>query len=201
MRTTDQPDAGAHTVSSTKSAASMISRREAIQRAALLAGVALSPELFTFVGRAQTAAAKTYLSAAQGAIARAAVDRILPRTDTPGAVDVGVPAFIDLFYGEFMSPAEQKLFIKSLDDIEAAAKSAHGASFATLAAAQQDGVMRTVATAQQETTGSSFGARGTLSRFRPASCGRRFPLRAFTSLLDHTRFSHVSAPPRERGRT
>ena len=107
MRTTDQPDAGAHTVSSTKSAASMISRREAIQRAALLAGVALSPELFTFVGRAQTAAAKTYLSAAQGAIARAAVDRILPRTDTPGAVDVGVPAFIDLFYGEFMSPAEQ----------------------------------------------------------------------------------------------
>src|ERR1043166_4544989 len=50
-------------------------------------------------------------------------------------------------------------------------------------------------------TGSSFGARGTLSSFRPASCGRRLPLRAFTSLLDHTRFSHVSAPPRERGRT
>src|SRR5947207_64135 len=50
-------------------------------------------------------------------------------------------------------------------------------------------------------TGSSFGARGTLSSFRPASCGRRLPLRVFTSLLDHTRFSHVSAPPRERGRT
>ena len=132
MRTTDQSGAGAQTVSSVKSAASMISRREAIQRAALLAGVALSPELFTFVGRAQTAAAKTYLSAGQGAIARAAVDRILPRTDTPGAVDVGVPAFVDLFYGEFMSPAEQKLLIKSLDDVEAAAKSAHGASFATL---------------------------------------------------------------------
>src|SRR5690349_9655475 len=46
-------------------------------------------------------------------------------------------------------------------------------------------------------TGSSFGARGTLSSFRPASCGRRLPLRVFTSLLDHTRFSHVSAPPRE----
>ena len=158
MRTTDQPGAGAQTVSSVKSSASMISRREAIQRAALLAGVALSPELFTFVGRAQTAAAKTYLSAAQGAIARAAVDRILPRTDTPGAVDVGVPAFIDLFYGEFMSPAEQKLLIKSLDDVEAGAKSAHGASFATLTAAQQDGVLRSVATAQQGTTGSSFGA-------------------------------------------
>lgn len=50
-------------------------------------------------------------------------------------------------------------------------------------------------------TGSSFGARETLSNFSPASCGSRLPLRVFTSLLDHTRFSHVSAPPRERGRT
>src|ERR1035438_8177596 len=50
-------------------------------------------------------------------------------------------------------------------------------------------------------TGSSFGARGSLSSFKPASCGRRLPLREFTCLLDHTRFSHVSAPPRERGTT
>src|SRR5204863_9350009 len=49
-------------------------------------------------------------------------------------------------------------------------------------------------------TGNSFGARGTVSSFRPASCGRRLPLRVFTSLLDHTRFSHASAPPRERGK-
>src|SRR5438034_4741989 len=49
--------------------------------------------------------------------------------------------------------------------------------------------------------GSSVGARGTLSSFSPASCGRRLPLRAFTSLLDHTRFSHASLPPRERGTT
>ena len=45
-------------------------------------------------------------------------------------------------------------------------------------------------------TGSSFGARGTLSSFKPASCGRWLPLREFTCLLDHTRFSQVSAPPR-----
>src|SRR5206468_5159180 len=49
--------------------------------------------------------------------------------------------------------------------------------------------------------GSIFGARGTLSSFRPASCGRRLPFFAFTSLLDQTRFSHASLPPRERGTT
>src|SRR5438876_776997 len=48
-------------------------------------------------------------------------------------------------------------------------------------------------------TGSSFGARGTLSKRRPASFGRRSPFFAFTALLDQTRFSHASLPPRERG--
>src|SRR5208282_3926813 len=50
-------------------------------------------------------------------------------------------------------------------------------------------------------TGSSFGARGTVSSFRPASCGRRSALRWFTSLADQTRFSQASLPPRERGTT
>src|ERR1043166_6784029 len=50
-------------------------------------------------------------------------------------------------------------------------------------------------------TGSSFGARGTVSSFRPASCGRRLPFFAFTFLSDQTRFPHSSLPPRERGRT
>src|SRR5256885_15931931 len=49
--------------------------------------------------------------------------------------------------------------------------------------------------------GSSFGARGTLSSLRPASCGRRLPFFVFTALLDQTRFSHASLPPRERGTT
>ena len=136
--------------------ASTITRREAIRRAALLAGVALSPEWLTFVGRAQTPAAKTYLTIAQGAIASAASERILPRTDTPGALDVGVPAFIDRFYGEFMSPDEQKLLVSVLAEIEGAAKSAHGASFPSLTAAQQDAVLQGVATAQQGRDPSSF---------------------------------------------
>jgi len=49
--------------------------------------------------------------------------------------------------------------------------------------------------------GSSFGACGTDTSFRPASCGRRSPLRWFTSLADQTRFSQASLPPRERGTT
>ena len=134
-----------------------IGRREAIRRAAILAGLALSPQLIASIAGAQTAATKTYLTAAQAAIAGAAAERILPRTDTPGATDVGVPAFLDRFYGEFMTDDERRLFVAGLDAIEAAAKAAHDGSFASLTSAQQDAVLRAVATAQQDQNPSSFG--------------------------------------------
>jgi gluconate 2-dehydrogenase gamma chain len=134
---------------------STIARREAIRRAALLAGVALSPEWLEFAARAQTPATRTYLTSAQGAVLSAAAERILPRTDTPGAVDVGVPAFIDRCYGEFMNPADRQLLVDALDEIEKAAAT-QGASFAALTAAQQDAVLRNIATAQQGRTASSF---------------------------------------------
>jgi hypothetical protein len=46
-----------------------------------------------------------YLSAEQAAVITKLVDIILPANgDIPGAVAVGVPQFIDLFYGEVYSP-------------------------------------------------------------------------------------------------
>ena len=48
-------------------------------------------------------------------------------------------------------------------------------------------------------TGSAFGARGTVRSLSPTSCGRRLPLRALTSRLAHTQFSHEFGPPRDRG--
>jgi len=136
---------------------STINRREAIRRAALLAGVAIAPDWLDYVARAQTPATKTYLPAAQGSLVSAAAERILPRTDTPGAIDAGVPAFIDRFYGEFMSPADRQLLVSVLDEIEKAATTAHRAPFTTLTAAQQDAVLRTVAAALQGKDPSAFG--------------------------------------------
>lgn len=135
----------------------LIGRREAIRRAALLAGVALSPEWLSSAVQAQGRAGKTYLTAAQGATLRAAAERILPKTDTPGAIDVGVPAFVDRFYGEFMNSDERQLLVSVLDEIGRSAAAAHGGTFATLAVAQQDAVLRSVATAQQGQEPGSFG--------------------------------------------
>ena len=103
---------------SADSPASPISRRDAIRRAALLAGVVLSSEWLSIVDRAGPAAQGLSLDATQSAIVSAAADRILPRTDTPGAIDVGVPAFINLLYSEIMSPDERQLLTGGLATID-----------------------------------------------------------------------------------
>jgi hypothetical protein len=138
-------------------AAPGIDRREAIRRAALIAGVVLSPGWLTLIDRARPLAQARYLSAAQLAIAGAIADRIIPRTDTPGAADVGVPAFLDLLYGEFMTDPERELLTNGLAEVEAAAKSAHAASYSTLAAERQDSLLRGIAQAQEGRPQSFFG--------------------------------------------
>jgi gluconate 2-dehydrogenase gamma chain len=131
-------------------APSLIGRREAIRRAALLAGVALSPAWLTAVDQAARPAGQgSRLTPAQAAIAGAVADRIIPRTDTPGAADVGVPAFIDLLYGEYMTPAERTMLSDGLNDVDTAAKAAHGGPFSTLSADRQDAVLRTIARAEE----------------------------------------------------
>ena len=126
-----------------------IDRREAIRRAALLAGVVLSPGWLTLLDSARPLAQAKYLTPAQLTVAGVIADRIIPRTDTPGAADAGVPAFIDLLYGEFMTEPERELLTKGLAEADTAAKSAHGASFSTLSAERQDLLLRGIAQAEE----------------------------------------------------
>jgi hypothetical protein len=120
-------------------ASSTVSRREALKRAGALLGIAITPSLLSGVLSAQsTGGSPRYLSKAQLAIAGALAERILPRTDTPGALDVGVPAFIDLMYGEYFSADEKQRLVGALAAFDAAATSAHGKGFAQLTGEQQD---------------------------------------------------------------
>jgi hypothetical protein len=104
----------------------------------------------------QPAAQGAGLTQAQVGLVGAIAERILPRTDTPGAIDVGVPAFIDRLYADFMSPAEQKMLLAGLASVEAAAKSSGGQPFTDLPAARQDELLRGIAKAEQEQEQSSF---------------------------------------------
>ena len=136
-------------MSSLSSSGPSLSRREAIRRAALLAGVVLSSEWLSIVDGARPAAQGTSLDASQSAIVSAAAERILPRTDTPGAIDAGVPAFINVLYSDIMSAEERQKLTAGLAAVDAAAKAGDGRPFAALAADRQDGILREIARAEE----------------------------------------------------
>jgi gluconate 2-dehydrogenase gamma chain len=136
-------------------------RREAIRRAAILLGAALSPSLL----RGAIAAGsdpkvgdkkRSYLSGDQAAAISAIAERILPSTDTPGARDVGVPAFIDLMFGEFMTDEERNTLILGLSEIDKASRDSKGFAFAQLDQASQDEILVATAVRSQGREGTFF---------------------------------------------
>jgi len=128
------------------SAFDTITRREALQRAAAVLGVVLSPSLFNRLLAAEPApAGARSLSATQLATATALADRILPRTDTPGALDVGVPEFLDLMHGAYLAPDEKSALDAALAHFERAAQTQHESSFAALPPGRQDALLTAVA--------------------------------------------------------
>ena len=69
---------------------------------------------------------------AERALLAAAVDTIIPRTSTPGAVDLGVPAFAELMLASWYSAAETEAVRAGLAELDATARARHGRAFAAL---------------------------------------------------------------------
>ena len=69
-------------------------------------------------------------------------DTIIPRTDTPGANDVGVLGFVSVIIGEYYEANERDEFLSGLDAIDAAARQFAGAPFADLGNSQRDSMMK-----------------------------------------------------------
>ena len=100
-----------------------MNRRDAIKRTALLLGAAVSSS--TIAGclgedRSSLGPKPLYLSEGQANLVSIASDLILPKTDTPGANDVGVPQLIDVLFGKYMSDEEKSSFSTGLNALEAA---------------------------------------------------------------------------------
>lgn len=125
----------------------MMNRREALQRVALLMGGALSaPAILGVLNgcSAKPGAAWTpeFLTPEQGALLAEVAEIMIPRTDTPGAKDVGVPAFIDSMLKNAYGKEDQQRFLGGLEEFEAKARSEHGRVFLELDVAQRAALVR-----------------------------------------------------------
>lgn len=77
------------------------------------------------------------LTAAQGATVTAAAERIIPRTDTPGATDANVTRFADVMLAEWYPAAEKDRFVTGIVALDARARAAHQRAFVACTEAQQ----------------------------------------------------------------
>ena len=107
-----------------------INRRDMLGRAMLLLGAATLP--LDGVLAATAEGASPFLSEPRFALLGAVADTIVPRTDTPGATDVGVPALFDAMLRDWAGPTQREALIDALDRIDAIARKQNGKTFVAL---------------------------------------------------------------------
>lgn len=96
-----------------------MNRREWLKcMSALAAGVVAGPSLLA-VFDAHAASLKPgdaprFFNPAQSALIVPVVDIVIPRTDTPGAVDAGVPLFIDQMFKDVYAKPDQQRYLTAL---------------------------------------------------------------------------------------
>ena len=117
-------------------------RREALKRTAWIMGGAVSAP--AILGILKGCKAKptldwkpSFLSEEQGLLVSQLSDIIIPKTDTPGAKEVGVPGFIDQMLKEVYSKEDQDKFLAALKEFSDEAAKTAGGSFVELDPAKQ----------------------------------------------------------------
>lgn len=78
---------------------------------------------------------------AQRALVAALSERVLPTTDTPGAIAAGVPEYIEHMLGDWAVDDDRATIIDGLAAIDARSMADFGTSAVTASAAQQDALL------------------------------------------------------------
>jgi gluconate 2-dehydrogenase gamma chain len=144
-----------------------MNRREFLQCAAILVsgvsvsqlGFSLSEEQQLFLANAPdfNTSAVNYFSAAQREIVAAMAEAIIPRTETPGAIDARVPAFIELMVANWLNDEERAIFSAGLEDVETRIPAEFGKPFNLLGAQEQLQILEALEDAAADSPWYEFG--------------------------------------------
>jgi gluconate 2-dehydrogenase gamma chain len=124
-------------------------RRELLRWLTASAGLGglerIAPHDLLSIGRAVHARAATTgaraLDPHATAIVTAAAERIIPASDTPGATDVGVAAFIDHMLADWYAPEERDHFLAGLRQLDARSRSRWSRAFLDCTPEEQTAVL------------------------------------------------------------
>lgn len=94
------------------------------------------------LGQAPAGAVGTpVFTAGQRALVAALSERVIPTTDTPGAIAAGVPAFIEELLGQWALPSEVAPLMAGLQALDARSRADYGVGAAEASPEQQDALL------------------------------------------------------------
>ncbi|MBW2274423.1 MAG: gluconate 2-dehydrogenase subunit 3 family protein [Deltaproteobacteria bacterium] len=116
-------------------------RREFLERAAALAGGALSVSCTSFLLGCEPTQipgpSHALFTPAQRELVATATELILPATDTPGALGAGVPVFVEMILVDWYLDDERERFLAGLARLDTLARERSGKAFVHAGHAQQ----------------------------------------------------------------
>ena len=143
-----------------------MNRRDALL---LLAGTAALPESLKAMGRAvhqrvHAGMLRTFTPHQNETVATIA-ELIIPKTDTPGARDAGVPAFIDVMLADWGDDEQRQRFTTGLANVDERSRTAYGKEFIGCTPQQQSEILQDLdyelaqlRDAKRDTSKNFFGA-------------------------------------------
>lgn len=113
-----------------------MNRRELLKMIALTTGTAMigGKSLFAF---SDTGQSNHFFSSQDVERLDELAETILPRTDTPGAKDAGVGAFMAMFVSDCYTPSEKEVFYFGLAQLEARSRASYQRDFMALSGEQR----------------------------------------------------------------
>jgi gluconate 2-dehydrogenase gamma chain len=121
----------------------VLDRRAMLASASLLLGAVVAPlakALASDVVPGFTAS-QAQFTPDQRALVSAISERIIPTTDTPGAIAAGVPAFIEMMLADWYAPADRDDVMNGLGVVDGYARVQHEKPFAALMPEEQDHIL------------------------------------------------------------
>jgi gluconate 2-dehydrogenase gamma chain len=124
-----------------------LNRREALKRVAWLMGGSVSASAILGIQKGYSATTPagvepSILTPSQMGVVSVVAEIMIPRTDTPGAIDVGVPGFIDLMLKDIYTQQDRERYLAGLAEFDAAAHTEHRAEFRALEPTHQVALVR-----------------------------------------------------------
>lgn len=116
-----------------------MNRRDLLKMIAAATGTAMVGDAMAYVSNMPPAStiSQSNFSKANFATLEAVCETIMPRTDTPGAIDAGVPSFIVGYVTDCYTEEQQSMFLTGLAEIATRSVAETGKAFTALSATEQ----------------------------------------------------------------